>query len=507
MSPVAVGRNLVAVLMGQGTLAVLARIALVGMVTVVSLGIVRIMGLPGLVMMSVGAFVAVTGMIITLKFPVGVFAFWLLSMSGLHTLGMIRMPGLPDFMFPRLLMMVLMFLVPAGILMGRRIARPPFAPDLLIIFYTLYVFANFLVIGHEGRFNTWLSSVFAPMLAYFFAKQFISEENHLKLILWSLVGVTVYFWITSIGEHFEIEQIVWPKRILDREYGLAWYGRSRGPFVQPALFGQIIGMYMLIHVYLLTRRIHIGLKVFVAINTALAGLALLYTYTRGGWLATAVGLMVLFALRPRYRKLLAIVFVVGFLAASVNLLQPQEDEFLAERMENVSTIDNRLGFLAAAVRMIGDYPIFGVGYFNFNDYQVFYNQGTYIPFYGFVTRGAGADVPIHDIYIGRAAEEGLVGLILFLSFFALIFKNFVKLWRTDPQGEWFDRDFLALVAAMAISYFVGGMVIDYRYFDLINCLIGMLAGIVVGYPRTNADSRRALMRGAKLRSVDTLRLL
>lgn len=489
MSPAAVGRNILAVLSGQGALAFLSRVAMVFMVTVGSLGVVRIMGLQGLVMITVGAFVAIIGIIITLKFPVGVFAFWLVSMSGLHTLGMIRMPGLPDFMFPRMLMVVLMLLIPLGILMGRPFGRPPVAPDFLIIIYTMYVFANLMAIGSEGRFNTWLSSVFAPMVGYFFVKQYVTEERQLKLVLWSMILVTIYYWVTSFGEHYGIDAIVWPKLILDRDYGQAWYGRSRGPFVQPALFGQIIGMYILAHIYVLTRQISPVLKALVAVNAGLAGVGLLFTYTRGGWLATAVGLVVLFVLRPRYRQLLSIVFVLIILMGAVGLVQTEKDEFLSERLENVSTIDNRLGFLAAATRMIGDHPVFGIGYFNFNKYRSLYNQGTYIPLYGFVKRGSGDDVPVHDIYVGRAAEEGTVGLILFLSFYLLIAKEFIKAWRSNPQGEWYDRDFLAFVAATAITYFVGGMIIDYRYFDLINCLQTMLAGIIVGFPRHHAQGR------------------
>ena len=45
-----------------------------------------------------------------------------------------------------------------------------------------------------------------------------------------------------------------------------------------------------------------------------------------------------------------------------------------------------------------------------------------------------------------------------------------------------------MLAAFFGAYFVGGMVIDYRYFDLINVLPAFFAGIIVWFSRTSAEN-------------------
>lgn len=440
-------------------------------------------GTLGLVLLGGGALAAVGVAIIAFRTPVAVAVFWFLIMSGFQTMLMVRMPGMPDFSLPRLFTIIIMLIIMVAWILGRSPLRAPHLPSFLLVVYTMYVFWNLFAIGVPERFHTWLNSCFAPMLAFFFAMQFVESGKQMRLFLVSFMLVTVYFWITSFGEHFEYASIVWPHSILDRRIGNPWFGRSRGPFFQPALFGQLLGMYLLVHLYYLTRRVGLTWKALILANLGLGSIGLLYTYTRGGWLATAVGVAVLAILRPAFRKVTVALALVAVLAASLGLLAPKDDEFLAERLENRSTVDNRLGFLAASIRMIEDYPLFGVGYFRFTELRYKYNQGTEIPFYGFVRREAGAEVSIHDIYIGRAAEEGLVGLVLFLSFWVVMVGQWWRRWREGDVDDWFNRDSLAMIAAVTIAYLVGGMIIDFRYFDIINVIPYFFAGIVIGYPR------------------------
>ncbi|MBK7703339.1 MAG: hypothetical protein IPI34_10815, partial [bacterium] len=73
-----------------------------------------------------------------------------------------------------------------------------------------------------------------------------------------------------------------------------------------------------------------------------------------------------------------------------------------------------------------------------------------------------------DIYLGRTADEGLISTGLLLAFCIVIAKAFRKLWKANPGKRWFNRDYIALIAGIFVSYLVGGMGIDYRYFDLVN---------------------------------------
>ena len=452
------------------------------LVTAFSWYFLQLMGTLGLVMLSGVLLGASITTILLVRHPVAICMIWFLSMSGMQTVGMIRMPGLPDFSLARLFMVMVILLGALAVVTGRRVFRAPHAPGALLLVHALYVLGNMYMAGVDARFNTWMASSFAPVVGYMFAKEFISDGKQIRAIMVTFVMISVYFWITCIGEKFEISAIVWPKAILDRDIGISWFGRSRGPFMQPGLTGQFLGWFMMAHVFLLVRGITQKYKILLIVNLVFCGIGLFLTYTRGPWLATVLGFVAMAALRPQYRRIFAGVLVAALLMVATDALRPKNDEFLGERLGNTSTIENRLGFLAAASRMIHDKPIFGIGYFRYMELLPEYNRGTYIPWYGFVARGAGAGVPIHDIYIGRAAEEGLVSIALFGALMAVLHRHFWKRWHTPAGDSWLDRDFLALYAGVMVSYFVNGMTLDYRYFDFVNVLPFFMSGIVVGYP-------------------------
>jgi hypothetical protein len=111
-----------------------------------------------------------------------------------------------------------------------------------------------------------------------------------------------------------------------------------------------------------------------------------------------------------------------------------------------------------------------------------YNQGGEIPFLGHIDKRSGRNMVPHDIYLGRAADEGLISIVMLAAMMALAGREFIRKWNADPKGRLFNRDSLAAMAAIMACYMVGGLTIDYRYFDLINVMIYLFMGIVYGYP-------------------------
>jgi O-antigen ligase len=442
----------------------------------------RAAGLTGLVLLAGGVASVIIALVLLFRFPFMICMIWFLSMSGLQAVGMIRMPGLPDLSLTRTAMILVLLAVAIALISGRRLFSPPHGPLLLLILHGVYVLLNMYFFGMESRFHTWLSSSFAPILGYLFARNFVLEDRHLRVLMYTLLMISVYFWVTCVGEKFNIEAIVWPRAIMDRDLGISWFGRSRGPFLQPGITGQFLGWCMMAQVFLLTRRYAAPAKALLVLNIAMSGIGLFLTYTRGSWLATALGLLVMAAFRPQFRKYIAVAVVAGGILVASNALRPTDDAFLGERLGNTSTIENRLGSLAAAVRMVRDHPLFGVGYFRYLDELPEYNQGTNIPLYGYVARGAGKAVPIHDMFIGRASEEGMVSVALVVWLMFVLGFAFWTRWRTSPGESWFDRDFLALYAGIMTSYFVNGATLDYRYFDFVNVLPMFMSGIIIGFP-------------------------
>lgn len=438
------------------------------------------LGVPGLALVVAGVIGLVLMTWVSLRDLSVVLLLWLFSMGGLRWVGLVSMPGLPDFSFDRLLLVwiILMFLLRA--IIERRRLEGPYIADALLFCHTVYVLVQLLVVG-SIHFHVWVLSNLAPFFGFLYGKYICTEERTVRNLIAFFAALTVYYYVTSIAEQLRWDWLIWPKEILDLDWGFAPQGRSRGPLLHPPAFGQTLGMFALVYFFLLARPGRLVWKGFLGLSFVATLIGLLFTYTRGPWLATTVSMGVLGALRPNFRRLLGGFAVVAVLAGAVGVLQKGQSEFLQERMENTDTIENRLAFLASATRMIQDHPLFGIGFFRYVEERDKYNETSYIPFYGVVRRHYGEGMVPHDIYLGRMCEEGGVSLGLMLAFYGVVAAAFWRQWRGNPQGAWFNRDTLALFAAMMVNYLIGGMIIDYRYFDLLNVIFFLLAGILCGY--------------------------
>jgi len=147
-------------------------------------------------------------------------------------------------------------------------------------------------------------------------------------------------------------------------------------------------------------------------------LALYLTKSKGGWLAFAVslGAFVVWAFgkvlwRRRLQTLCTILclLIVGAIAQFSGLLTPLRDYGGSSRV--------RYGYWRSGVAIIRDHPVLGVGLDNFADY------------YGGYKRAGDQEARrAHNDYVQIGAEMGLMGLLLYLLFWA-------GFWRRVRRGE------------------------------------------------------------------------
>lgn len=440
-------------------------------------------GMKGLVL-ALGGLVGLLGLaVLSFRTPTIAIAIWLFSMGGVRLVGIVSMPGLPDFSIDRLLLVWIMLLFLVKLVAGRQEMRAPFGADLLLLAHTLYILFN-VQYTHSPHFNAWVHSSLPPFFAFLYGHHLIKSEKDVRTLLIFMMIMTAYFTFTAFAEQLGWRALIWPKQILDPDVGMWAPGRSRGPLVHPPVFGQVLSMLLLVVLYMNTRRLPAAAKIACVAMLPLTMLAQLFTYTRGPWLATLVALLALALLRAGYRRIILGLVGIGLVVGMLGLYRLANSEFLQERMENKGTVENRLSFLAIEGRMLRDYPLVGVGYLKSREYIEQYTETIYVPFYGMVRRGRSEGMVAHDIFLGRAVEEGLIGFGLMVAFYIAIWRAAVRQWKAQPVESWFNRDVLALMYGMMVTYMVGGMVIDYRYFDLVNVLFCLVAGVVYGYDST-----------------------
>jgi O-antigen ligase len=163
---------------------------------------------------------------------------------------------------------------------------------------------------------------------------------------------------------------------------------------------------------------------------SLLGLAAIgLTFTRASWAGTVLGLAILIVLLGRRRQLRwGPVFAIGIavVAAAVVLLPTMSARLTQDYGANAQAAawDERWGLMRIAFNMIVHHPVTGVGAGAYN-----YTYKPYIP--------AGVHqwiAAVHNEFLLRAAETGLIGLIAFVALMVAAFRIGARLLRSPrPQ--------------------------------------------------------------------------
>ena len=181
-------------------------------------------------------------------------------------------------------------------------------------------------------------------------------------------------------------------------------------------------------------------KVFSIIALGMLLLAIWYTGSRGGFLATLsilggyVATRLSSKLNLSFAKvsLIACVFAIGITLAPSHLTQTRDENKSAQ---------HRVDMWAKGVRMVEDNPIFGIGRGNFSKYT-----GSLIA---------------HNSAIDIMGETGLVGLFFWVGVYFYSFKKlivFISKSKTDN-----DRSLGISLALCILGYLVSSMFVTLEY--------------------------------------------
>lgn len=464
-------------------------VALAAIVLLASRTLMMRLGGEGFVVALAGILVLTLYSLVSFRYLQVPFYVWILTVCGFRFLWNIQAPGLPDLYLDRMgLIWISLIFVVKFVAENRRL-RGPYKLDVLVLLHLAYIFAQ--VFAHEMQyFGIWVASVLMPALAYYLAKNIFVDRRHIAGLIWTLLGLSIYYNITSVAEKYDLDWLIWPKYIL--EAGGEFRGRSQGPFLQAPLFGTVIGMLLPVHLYCLGAVNRRWLRLLLGLSLLLGFAGLYFTYTRGSWLAGFMALAATAALnRRRYLRFLLPALVIAPIVA-VAFLGLAQDEFMKERVETDDTIGSRVGTAATVFRVWRDHPLLGVGFFRYREVRENYIQAVQMPGMPIIRYQQFRHNSIHDIYFGPMAELGVVGTALQMGIYFLILRAFVRRYfRREPEDEVADRA-LPVLGGIMVGYLVGGIAFDYRFFSVVGVLFMTCAGITYGYQSgARADLREA----------------
>jgi probable O-glycosylation ligase (exosortase A-associated) len=178
-------------------------------------------------------------------------------------------------------------------------------------------------------------------------------------------------------------------------------------------------------------------KLIAAAATALILHTTLLTFSRGamlGMVAVGAAAFVLMPKRPKYIFALIAVFVLAASRTGPQLTERYGSVFASEGERDGSS-QSRLDLWADCLNVIEDYPILGVGPANWR---------TIAARFGWA-EGKSA----HSVWMETAAEEGIPGVLLLLTFFCMAIVRLWPLARQNPTDE--NRYEIAVASGVILS--------------------------------------------------------
>jgi len=182
------------------------------------------------------------------------------------------------------------------------------------------------------------------------------------------------------------------------------------------------------------------------------GVALLLSLTRSAWVGLFIGCSILIALRKPFAIIIIPVVVAIGLAASPDKIR---DRAFSMFDKNQKSNKERIYLWGAGLKIIKDYPIFGVGQ---NSFPIVY------PKYRHPDVKEPTISHLHNNFLEIAAERGLVGLFCWSLVWASALWVMLRSWTIAKIN---DRErIMALGASIAstISFLVAGF-FEYNFGD------------------------------------------
>lgn len=190
-------------------------------------------------------------------------------------------------------------------------------------------------------------------------------------------------------------------------------------FGSPNIFGDYAAFLLPTTISMVLYERHKGQRVMYAVATVFLALCLLFTFTRGAWIAGFVGVLVLTWLYDK-RYTVAAVVVAVLAVLLVHSVQVRIEEFFSPVYWYQTFANGRIArWLNAYDQMTGN-PLFGDG----------------LGRYGGAVASKYFGVPYVDGYYAKTlAETGLVGLIAFVAVLFVYLRDVFRIWRkaTDPR--------------------------------------------------------------------------
>jgi putative inorganic carbon (HCO3(-)) transporter len=303
--------------------------------------------------------------------------------------------------------LLLLLLDPVAMRMQHLRLRPVHVASIAVLLLAGYSGIQHGTLLSSYGFYAWLDRLAVPFLMFVLAPIVFRTPDRRDLLLRVLVIMGFYLGATAIFEVVGPHALVFPRFIMDPNIGIQ-FGRARGPFTEAEADGLVMCQCGFAAAYAVTR-LPGKWKAISLLAVGVCTIGILLTLTRSIWIGSAFGVAVVCLLTPALRRYLiplAIAFGIVIIGALAVLPGVRGDA--SARAGTARSVWDRQNTYAAALRIVEEHPLTGVGWLKFD--QV--DQNWVRQAHGYPITNIGIEV--HNVALGRAAELGLPGAALWI---------------------------------------------------------------------------------------------
>ena len=267
------------------------------------------------------------------------------------------------------------------------------------------------IFGHLGFYSLLDRFGIVPFAMFTLAPLVFGSAKQRNTLLIGLVAIGLYLGATGVFEGLHIWKLVFPSYIADPNVGIQW-GRARGPILESTGDGFCILCGMVGAGIALTSWRSQWARGACYLTIVLGGAALFFTLTRSVWIGGFLGVVCALLLTRQTRRIVVPALLVGTVAVTATLLlSPTIRSETIGRTESQSPVWDRENTDLAALKIISEHPLTGVGWENFiNVSSQYMRQQPDYPI-------TGVGLEVHNVFLSHAAELGIPGLLLWLLAF------------------------------------------------------------------------------------------
>jgi O-antigen ligase len=365
--------------------------------------------------------------------------------------------------------------------MGRvepaRIGRTDWLLLAFIGVLTLTVLMNDWTVNHNLPISRLVFYYLMPLGLYWVGREAKITERGART-MYALLGVVgLYVAILAIAETRGPTALVFPRYIAATD-NLEFLGRARGPLMNPAANGFLLGMCMAGGL-MAWPRAHRGGQSLLVLYAAIVCFGIFSTLTRSAWMGGALGvfLLIFLVLPGMYRPWLIAAAVLGAAVLTVgqweNILAFKRDKNLSAQ-ETANSAQLRPILAAIAWEMFCDRPMLGCGLAHYTDQHIYYtgDRSTELP----LEQGRG--YVQHNIWLSLLTETGLIGMSLFAAVVVSWILSAWRLWQARGSPLWMRQQGLVFLA-LAVNFLMQGLFHDMTIMLMMHMILFFMAGVTV----------------------------